>query len=219
LSRRAIETARLLLHSKIANEFLGRYVNTHPLIVNAATFTRGEQRATYAQNTFYAGTAPVGKGPYQPSIFGAIVPKPETLKGIGNFRARIDFNNGTVNFNWEKFPERESTITLDTTTPDRLFGDPRAKVAISISDLDRKTLDEGLARVGKMLEEKKYAAKGSFKRTTEPILFPMEHLMGATRMSAGTGGVVGPWGTVKSIDNLYVASTSVFPTGDGQTRH
>lgn len=208
-----IETARLLLHSKITNAFLGRYLNTHPLIVNAATFERGERDATYEQNRFYSGTAPLGKGPYQPSIFGAIVPKPEALKGIGNFRARIDFNNGTVNFNWEKFPDYESTITLDTATPDRLFGDPRAKVSISVSDLDRKTLDEGLARVGKMLEDKKYAAKGSFKRTTEPVLLPMEHLMGATRMSAGTSGVVDAWGTVKSISNLYAASTSVFPTG------
>jgi choline dehydrogenase-like flavoprotein len=221
LATGCIETMRLLsVSNSLGNEcaYYGTNLFTHPLSANAAKFTVATPPSD-AIRRFYGGTATVNVGSYPPWLLGALVPTAKTLseKKIGNFRAQIGFDKGqdrgTVNFNWEQFPDFSNGVTLDS-TKDGIFGDPRVRVALQLTDRDKRTLTEGLTLIGQTLEAIGYAKPGSFKPTNETVYLPGAHAMGVTRMSAeNLKGVVNPDCRMWFVNNLYIAGGSVFPTG------
>ncbi len=184
----------------------------HPLIARAATFDVAK-RPPDPVITFYSGVATISGGNYPPGVFAALVPTHDTLRSaqIGNFRAVVDFNQGLVNFNWEQLPHSSNRIRLDP-SKDSLFGDSRVNVTFGLGQTDWDTLTKGLKLVGAELEALGYAK--NFKQTDDPVWLPGAHAMGTTRIATyREAGVVNPDCRVHVIDNVYVASSAVFPTG------
>ena len=118
----------------------------------------------------------------------------------------------TVYFRAEQLPNPSSRVTLSERVD--AFGKPRAKldwrmeerdfasVTGWLSVLDTQLRDRGLGRVI-------HPAEG----WTEGILGGPHH-MGTTRMSASPrAGVVDADSKIHSLDNLFVAGSSVFTTG------
>lgn len=120
----------------------------------------------------------------------------------------------------ENFMEQEPRTTNAVRLSDRRdrFGNPLAKVTWTLSDLDRRslralheTLDEALRRrgMGCLSTPILSDVEGGW-----PVANDAAHHIGTTRMgSSAKTSVVDGTCRVHSIENLYVAGSSVFPTG------
>jgi choline dehydrogenase-like flavoprotein len=116
-------------------------------------------------------------------------------------------------------PNPDSRITLNKAR-DRL-GMPRSKLDWRIGDLERRTLSEYIRTVACQFE---MLGLGSFDLSQvafldDPVAWvrmvhDSAHHMGTTRMHENPHlGVVDPDCRVHGVDNLYIGSSSVFPTG------
>ncbi len=226
LAAGGIETVRLLLLSEAtgipnAHGQLGRNFMVHPLNTDAGTVqltgrVPGKFLSLYDNS---AWPPPQLRAPaeFPPRIFGTFVPTDATLKaeGIGNFRAWVGFNggrsgSGSINLNWEQLPNPNSRITLSTTKRD-LFGDAEAFVDWQTTPHETKTAQKAIDLVISQLVALGYASGGT---GTPRITAPGDHHMGATRMSARPAdGYVDANCRTHEVDNLYIASSSVFSTG------
>lgn len=120
---------------------------------------------------------------------------------------------------WEQEPRRDNRIILSETDRDA-FGVPRPVLHWTRSTLDRRTLDESVLVFGEFLAR---SGLGRFRMTSwmrdgdeDPRdgLLGGWHHMGGTRMSQRAGeGIVNADLRVWGQDNLYVAGSSVFPSG------
>lgn len=125
----------------------------------------------------------------------------------------------------EQSPNPDSRVTLDPGAHDAL-GLPRVRLSWAVTDLDKhavtvamESLDAELRRLGLGRVQ---ASPWLADRTTPWLFDPLVsknpiggyHHMGTTRMSATAAtGVVDADGRVHGLGNLYVAGSSVFPTG------
>ena len=113
-------------------------------------------------------------------------------------------------------PNPESRVTLDRTTD--TLGVPRAQLHWALSDVDRSTFDRALRLFGAEIGRLGLGRLRLDFDTTDPG-WPEElrggyHQMGTTRMSNDPRtGVVDRECRVHGLANLYVAGSSVFPTG------
>jgi len=116
-------------------------------------------------------------------------------------------------------PNPDSRITLSKAR-DRL-GMPRSRLDWRIGDLERRTLSEYIRTVASQFE---MLGLGSFDLSQVAFLddraawvrmvHDSAHHMGTTRMHESPQlGVVDPDCRVHGVDNLYIGSSSVFPTG------
>lgn len=122
-------------------------------------------------------------------------------------------------FQTEHAPNFDSRVTLDEKEVDE-FGVPRLKVQIKFSDIDHhtvrtfiKTFDERVKELGigefTLSDEDREFLSNPASRTFNSN----SHNIGTTRMAGDPAeGVVDANCKVHSMDNLYVASSSVFPT-------
>jgi choline dehydrogenase-like flavoprotein len=159
-----------------------------------------------------------------------LVPTAETLarEKIGNFRLIVNFDtDGTgadINVNWEQVPNEESTITLDPDKVDPVFGQAVTHLDWNLKDEDKKTCVRALELCGEYLGKR---GGRDFELRTEldgganawlfgrgdNTLETGEHHIGALRMSEDPdSGIVDARARVHSVDNLYIAGSSVFPT-------
>jgi choline dehydrogenase-like flavoprotein len=118
----------------------------------------------------------------------------------------------------EQLPDRDSRITLSD-KKDRL-GSPEAVINWKLNEQERKT-----ARVGITAAASELARLGLGRTRLEPwiesdsqdlstALSPTYHFLGGTRMASDSAkGVVDRTCKVHSVDNLYIAGSSVFPSG------
>ncbi len=117
----------------------------------------------------------------------------------------------------EQTPNRESRVTLDAGSKDR-FGHHHVNIDWRFSAQDIKTITALAEEVGKAIAEQNH---GRFKIADEilagaPAPDGHCHQMGTTRMSDDPKfGVVDPDCRVHGMKNLYLAGSSVFPTGGG----
>lgn len=162
--------------------------------------------------------------------WGVLLPTEETLRReqIVNFRVILRFSEdpaqAEVNINWEQVPNEESTISLNTDVPDPIFGQPTVHIDWRLREEEKRTAvralelcAEYLTEVGatefELLTELDGGAESWTFPPSEFALTPGDHHMGATRMSDDPAqGVVDADSRLHSIDNLYVAGCSVFPT-------
>ncbi|MGH2726100.1 MAG: FAD-dependent oxidoreductase, partial [Actinomycetota bacterium] len=120
----------------------------------------------------------------------------------------------------ENYMEQEPRASNRVTRSDRrdALGDPLARVSWSLSELDRHTVRTLHAALDAELRAR------SIGRVTGPIMsgdgieWPVAndaaHHMGTTRMGTDPrSSVVDPECRVHGIENLYIAGSSVFPTG------
>ena len=120
--------------------------------------------------------------------------------------------------NCETEPDRQSYIKLSEEKD--ILGMPKAEINWKISDLSRKTLLKFYQLASEELSRLQIAdvkIKPELFRSTDEWKQPcysLYHHIGSTRMSGDPKtGVVDPDCKVYSTRNLYVAGTSVFPTG------
>lgn len=117
----------------------------------------------------------------------------------------------------EQAPNPDSRVTLSATERDPL-GLPRAELAWRFGDLERRTLQRANELLGM---EAARAGIGRVKviepeagADWPPGVRGAWHQMGTTRMDANPQfGVVDEHCRVHGMENLYVAGSSVFPTG------
>ena len=120
-----------------------------------------------------------------------------------------DANTYTLRIDAEQAPNPSSRVTL---ADDRdAFGQRRLRVDWRVTDLDARSLGEIARRLGAAI-----ATSGAGRIRSIPELAPQAtggHHIGTTRMAADAAhGVVDANCKVHGVDNLYVASSSVFPT-------
>jgi choline dehydrogenase-like flavoprotein len=116
---------------------------------------------------------------------------------------------------FEMAPNYESYVGLDDNGPrDPIFSQKQTKIHWTLTDTDRRTYEENCKEF-----QSSVAAHGG--AITYPTWEQMSrkwivngHHMGTTRMSANPNeGVVDPNLKVHGVGNLYVAGSSVFPSG------
>jgi hypothetical protein len=234
-------------------DHLGRGFMVHPLIVNAAqvrfarpievdirSFFRAQQIRLQPPNNSVAVYTPVHTPLVNPEhifeycvfdAWGVLVPTGATLDAeqIGNFRLILRFNRAgdeaEVNINWEQIPNENSTITLNPTQVDPVFGQAVAHLDWQMLDADKRTAVRALEICEAYLRKRGAVdwqwltdLSGGAEHWSFPpdrgALETGDHHMGALRMSASPAdGIVNVDSRVHSVDNLYIAGCSVFPTG------
>ena len=216
-----IESARILLQSRLNDpgDTLGRYFMVHPLNTNAVQFN-GNPPGQAVRNFYSWPWAVLRAGqPYPPKIFAALTPTTAALKakGIGNIRALVGFNQwggGGINLNWEQVPNAGNRVRLSTDGNVDLFGDPRVVLDWRMNELDQRTVEGGAALVIEELRKAPGQLLTQVITSDLRIRQPGDHHMGTTRMSANPlTGYVDANCRVHHLPNLFVASSSVFPTG------
>lgn len=202
---------------------LGRFMAEHSAIWRrdeplSLTLTAAQARARGL------GSAVVSLTPNgEPRHFGRLAP----IRGLINdfecavaspdARGAICSGDGLATDIIEQTPNRESRVTLDGASKDR-FGHFRINVDWRLSAQDVKTIGGLAEEVGKAIAEQNH---GRFKIADDilagaPVPGFHCHQMGTTRMSADPKyGVVDRNCRVHGTDNLYIAGSSVFPTGGG----
>lgn len=213
-----IETVRLLLLSKLEDRagILGRFFMIHPLNTNAVTFD-GPPAAAPVRNFYSWPWSTLRSSPYPPTIFAALTPTASALRAnkMGNIRAQVGFNargGGGINLNWEQVPDHRNRISLSTSGDLDLFDDERVVLNWLHSSVDQRTLEAGAALA--VEELRKAGLLTSVVRSDLQVRQAGDHHMGATRMSSSDAhGYVDANCRVHGLGNLFIASSSVFPTG------
>lgn len=232
LATGCVENTRLMLSAGLRRytPLLGQFLMTHPRMPLVATF-KVKESVSEAIRLFYRFDMALFKGHViPPNVFAVLVPTDDTLKQekIGNFRAWVGLGNkkkdkpsehsdeGTVNFNFEQFPDNSNSISTEyPTDKDRLFpNDFVPAVTMELKEIDRRTMDVGLRLVRKVLEEKGLVQPNTYLDLPKAVEVTGEHAMGTTRMGTTlNNGVVDKNCKTFGLDNLFVAGGSVFPTG------
>lgn len=202
---------------------LGRFKAEHSVIWRrdealSVTLTGAQARARGL------GSAVVSLTPRgEPRHFGRLAP----LRGLINElectvvssdgRSTICSGDGIATDIIEQTPNRDSRVTLNSAAKDR-FGHFRINVDWRLSKQDVKTISGLAMEVGKAIAEQNH---GRFKIADDilagsPVPGFHCHQMGTTRMSSDPKfGVVDANSRVHGMENLYLAGSSVFPTGGG----
>lgn len=225
LATGAIETTRILLLAGIGGrtEHLGRHFIDHPYLWVSARFELGA--IPPGVRSFYFPERPV-RGPGAGAI-AALVPTSELVSAerIGSFRVLLGGSRGipgTINASWEQVPNESSRVTLSSRLEPDLFGQPRVCLDSAVTEIDARTIRCLLREVSGMLLGRNHARgmqlpdleRDPWSWTRPDRIVPGNHPMGTTRMSRrAEDGVVDADCRVHDAENLYVASTSVFPTG------
>ncbi|MDJ1008237.1 MAG: GMC oxidoreductase [Paracoccaceae bacterium] len=120
-------------------------------------------------------------------------------------------------FTLEALPKPESRVGLDPARRDR-FGRPLSRVDWRLTDIDRRgllRLRNGLQRMFASGEVGQLRLHAAERRDGWPVgMEGGKHHMGTTRMAEDARlGVVDPDCRMHGVENLYVAGSSVFPTG------
>ena len=212
-----IENARLLLLSEVGGQAVGRYFCEHPHLRTSGISNISERfDLRLYQEAIYGSSA--GKG----CIIGALHIPEETRKReqLSNTKLFLDLDgNGSNSADlvtvWEQVPSPLSRITLSN-KKDR-FGKRLPRLHWELTEEDWRTVEQSSDLFRIALED---AGIGKVEPTSVPVaalvggIGPGHHHLGTTRMSATAAvGVVDSTCRVHGIDNLYIAGTSVFPTG------
>lgn len=219
----AIESARLLMLSKIGNhsDQVGRNLMEHWYV--GAGGTQSAHRlspgrigfGTIECNSFYDGAERRERGAIKIE-FGTSpheTLKPNIREGLwGKKLAQYDCENFgrwlSAGAEVEHQPNPNSRVTLDPIVKDQ-FGDPAPHLHFEVTDTDRKTQRAALDIVNMLLDAR---GVSDIKITSE--LNPGAHHLGTLRMSEDpNAGVVDSQCRVHGVENLFVAGSSVFPTG------
>lgn len=209
----AVANAHQLLLSNVGNEHdqVGRYFMCHPLSSNGVISASGY--LTPDQSRLMNGKTPSGQW-HPPSsglyVEGRFVPDSATLRREGIGACWFWAGGGQCYF--EMAPNPASRITLSE-KKDEVFGQFEAKIDWQLSDLDQRTYEvtaslfkAAVAKLGGQAWAEDWA-------DVKAQMTVNGHHIGTTRMSSEPkDGVVDANLKVHSIDNLYVAGSSVFRT-------
>lgn len=210
----AVANARQLLLSNAGNEhdLVGRYFMGHALAygiisVGGTYLTPDESRLLGGQ---IPGQPPMPWHEDGVRVSGRFIANAESTRSLGTGRCWFWAGGGT--YYYELAPNRDSRITLSDMV-DPVFGQRQTRIDWQLSALDEQTYDKMTALFTTAVTNR----GGSV--STEPWEYVKRHLIvnghhiGTTRMSNDPAqGVVDANLKVHSLDNLYVAGSSVFPS-------
>jgi choline dehydrogenase-like flavoprotein len=209
----AVANARQLLLSNAGNEsdVVGRYFMCHALsqgqVISASSYLNNDQSRLMNGQTPTFGQWTDSNGV---QVTGRFIPNAEetTKLGIG----RCWFWAGGGQYYYETAPDPESRITLSDTV-DPVFGQKQTRINWQLSPLDEQTYNQTTALFNTAVNN--LGGQVSFDSWDEvkSQLTVNGHHIGTTRMcNDPTQGVVDSNLKVHSLDNLYVAGSSVFPS-------
>jgi hypothetical protein len=216
-----IETPRLLLNadSQIpkglgnAHDLVGRYFMEHPhlpieslTLLDAGWFGLSIDRVLDKEGRHFM------------LAFGLpaqIQQQEEILNARAHiFRAPEDEKIARVGIMLEQAPDYENRVALSDRRD--CLGMRRIRLNWNLTELDWKTFERTSDHLGREMERLnagRFVQRDSAPRSARAIGFCNHHI-GTTRMSADPrDGVVDSYGRVHSLRNLYIAGSSVFPTG------
>lgn len=208
----AVANARQLLLSNAGNENdqVGRYFMCHPLsqpqTVNASSFLNNDQ------SRLMGGQNP--GGPWSDSngvtVTERFIPNAEETTNLGI--GRCWFWYGWSQYYFEMASNPESRITLSDTV-DPVFGQYQTKINWQLSPLDEQTYNQTTALFNTAVNNLGGQVSFDSWDDVKTQLVVNGHHIGTTRMSnEPTQGVVDSNLKLHSLDNLYVAGASVFPS-------
>ena len=221
IAAHAVETARLLLLSNIGNvsDQVGRNLMEHWYAsaggyVEEKSFPRRIGFVTLESNHWYETPERKNRGAIKIEFSDNRDPLIDGIdKGlVGADLAKYDCSKFghwvEVSAEFEHLPNPNSRVTLHPELTD-LFGDPVPKIQFSLSDTDRETQRQAIDILSKLLD-----ARNCREKKVVFSLGRAHHHMGTCRMSSNPDdGVVDKNCKVHNIHNLYLAGSSVFPTG------
>jgi choline dehydrogenase-like flavoprotein len=221
IAAHAVETARLLLLSDVGNgsDQVGRHLMEHWY---AAATARIPDRVPPPVVGFGTSECSLWYDDDERGDRGAIklefaLPHDVLGRGLAEGHLGVDLAEyderefgrwATVAAELEHQPNPESRVTLDPELTD-MFGDPAPKTSWRLGDVDRKTHARGHELLATLLE-----ARGGTNLRKVANYARAHHHMGTCRMSHDPAeGVVDANCRVHGAQNLYLAGSSVFPTG------
>lgn len=222
IAAHTVETARLLLLSEVGNDSdqVGRNLMEHWYtgaggFIDDQVFPKRIGFETLECNHWYDGPDREVRGAIKLSFIDDHDPLMYRDGRVGTDLAEKncrEFGHWVgIGAEIEHQPNPESRVTLSESQTDQ-FGDPVPVVRFALSDVDRRTHEAALD-ITTMLAEARgcrdVASIGAYHRA--------HHHMGTCRMSSDPAlGVVDANCKVHSVNNLYLAGASVFPTGGGR---
>ena len=213
----AVANARQLLLSDIGNEsgLVGCYFTGQPIANGAYAVTTNPDYLTAKEQQLlsYQNPNSASSKTYPISLLaGLLTPNDEAT--LANGTGRCWFNpSGTNDFYHGLLPAKESRITLSETV-DNVFGQKQSK-AVWILSPEEQSNYEKLANLFKTAVEAKGGGPvqiADWADVQNKMVYNGHHL-GTTRMSdLPENGVVDKNLKVHSMDNLYVAGSSIWVT-------
>ncbi|MGB4776941.1 GMC oxidoreductase [Microbacterium sp.] len=142
--------------------------------------------------------------------------RPQANLGRGGWSTRRmrDYTHFEVMHQAEQAPHPDNRITLSE-TPDA-FGLPKVDIRVKWHDQDAEAIARAQDVFARALPRVGWGTYTPARRDGRPVVHShsSNHFMGTTRMNASPRlGVVDGEGAVYDTPNLYVASTSVLPSG------
>lgn len=208
----AVANARQLLLSNAGNEHdtVGRYFMCHPLSQSQVISTTAYLND--AESRLMGGQTPIG--PWTDAngvrVSGRFIPNAEETRNLGIGRCWFWYRYGQYYF--EMAPNPDSRVTLSDKV-DPVFGQRQTRIDWQLSPLDEQTYNQTTALFQTAVNN--LGGQVSFDSWDEvkSQLIVNGHHIGTTRMSNDpTQGVIDSNLKVHSLDNLYVAGSSVFPS-------
>jgi choline dehydrogenase-like flavoprotein len=208
----AVANARQLLLSNAGNENdqVGRYFMCHPLsqpnTVIASSFLNNDQ------SRLMGGKTPTGQWTDSNgvSVTGRFIPNAEATTNLGI--GRCWFWYGWSQYYFEMASNPDSRVTLSDTS-DPVFGQRQTKIDWQLSPLDEQTYEKTTALFNTAVSNLGGQVSFDTWDDVKSQLVVNGHHIGTTRMSSdSTQGVVDSNLKLHSLNNLYVAGSSVFPS-------
>ena len=218
----AVENARHLLLSNIGNpNLVGHYFMCHPFSDwSPPMITTNKPYLSTDQSNLMFGNNKQGIQWHDPllnnTVEGRFITNPQTTRAKGIGRCWF-FANQSAPMYFEMAPNYESYVTLDPdpTHRDPIFGQAQTIINWQLDETtDRRTYEENCKEFQSNVQAHGGAISYPSWAQMSKKWIVNGHHMGTTRMSANPGkGVVDPNLKVHGFSNLYVAGSSVFPTG------
>lgn len=221
LAASAVETARLLLLSRVGNQDMaGRHLMEHWKVAASGVSEERDYPRRIGFPTLTAYHAYEGEGRGERGAVRMLFPDPDDpLESLGRepglwgrAMARRDCERfghlRRVEVSVEHLPNPDSRVTLDPAVQD-CFGDPAPRLQFVLGDRDHRTLEAGRSALRAMMDT---ARLGDVR--IGDAFYGGAHLMGTCRMSRREEeGVADPDARVHGTRNLYLAGSALFPTG------
>jgi choline dehydrogenase-like flavoprotein len=208
----AVANARQLLLSNAGNESdaVGRYFMGH-LLSQGQVISAPATYLSSSQGRLMNGQTPNGQWTDSNGVgvTGRFIPNAEETTNLGIGRCWFWYGYGQYYF--EMAPNPDSRITLSDTV-DPVFGQYQTRIDLQLSQLDEETYNQTTALFDTAVTNLGGTVFYDSWDEVKSQLTVNGHHIGTTRMSDDpTQGVVDANLKVHSLDNLYVAGSSVFP--------
>ena len=209
-----VANARQLLLSNAGNEhdLVGRYFMCHPLSQSNTVITTTQPYLNDNQARLMNGETPIGRWTDSNGVgvTGRFIPNAEETRNLGIGRCWFWYLYGQYYF--EMAPNPDSRVTLSDKV-DPVFGQRQTSIDWQLSPLDEQTYNKTTALFKTAVNNLNSDVYFDSWDDVKSQLVVNGHHIGTTRMSNDpTQGVVNSDLKVHSLDNLYVAGASVFPS-------